>query len=81
MLSHLDELESYPKLYNRRKECIQLIETGEIIQCLVYILTSFRDELLDLPHQDSYSSKGDHGLPYVARYLRDESLNFSDVKY
>jgi len=85
MLASLDVLEEYPKLYTRKIQPILLTgesaESGQVKQAWTYLLSDFKDELLNLPHLDSYLSDGSHNLPYVARYVRDMSVDHRpDVK-
>ena len=49
---------------------INLLETKQTCEVWIYILHKFKPHMLELPFLTSYESKGDHGLPYVARYLR-----------
>jgi len=85
MLASLDILEEYPKLYTRRQEPILLTgdsnDSGLVKQAWTYFLSDFKPELLNLPHLDSYLSNGSHNKPYVARYVRDASVDHRpDVK-
>jgi len=86
MLANLDILEEYPKLYTRREEEIipinkadstDLISDGgpSVIKAWAYFLSDFQPVLLRQPFLDSYSSEGNHNLPYVARYVRDKSFD------
>jgi gamma-glutamylaminecyclotransferase len=89
MLTNLDILEEYPKLYTRREEEIKVIQEQPnglpslppVIFAWTYFLSDFRPELLQKPFLDSYSSEGPHNLPYVARYVRDKAFDHrSQVK-
>ncbi|KAG8236472.1 hypothetical protein J437_LFUL016972 [Ladona fulva] len=77
MLGKLDELEDHPTFYERQIEEIQKInsevspENFHSVNCWVYFLKNFRPELLNSPMLQCYQSKGDHGLPYLERYLRE----------
>ena len=78
MLSNLDILEEYPKLYTRRQERITVVgrdSTEREIEAWTYFLVQFRPEMLNLPQLDSYSSEGPHNMPYVARYIRDKTVD------
>ncbi len=76
MLSNLDILEEYPKLYTRREEEINLQDNnGKVVQAFTYFLTNFQPDLLERPFLPSYESEGPHGLPYVARYIRDKAYD------
>jgi len=77
MLSNLDILEEYPKLYTRRQEKIIIKDQNleRTIEAWTYFLIEFRSEMLSLPYLDDYSSTGPHNLPYFARYLRDEAID------
>ncbi|KAB7505203.1 putative gamma-glutamylcyclotransferase [Armadillidium nasatum] len=82
MLSKLDILEDHPKYYKRKVKEVILEESGEKCEVWIYLLHTFKDSMLNLPFLVSYESKGDHGLPYVMRYLREKpgSEYWSDVK-
>jgi gamma-glutamylaminecyclotransferase len=81
MLSKLDILEEYPKLYTRREEPIVISEensgseTERVIHAWTYFLFQFRPEMLELPQLDIYASEGPHCLPYVSRYVRDKAVD------
>lgn len=80
MLSNLDILEEYPKLYTRREEEITLVD-GTLVEAWAYFLTNFQPDLLERPFLESYESRGSHNLPYVARYIRDQAFDHrSQVK-
>ncbi|XP_075548101.1 gamma-glutamylaminecyclotransferase-like isoform X3 [Dermacentor variabilis] len=77
MLATLDDFESHPKYYVRSEEDIELLtrqlndeKTKKKLKAWIYFLKDYREELLQRPYLASYSSKGDHGLEYVPRYLR-----------
>jgi len=76
MLANLDILEEYPKIYTRRQESIIIndpnSESERTIEAWIYFLIKFRDEMLDLPYLDNYSTRGPHNLPYLCSY-RDPS--------
>lgn len=75
MLKNLDILEGHPKYYTRREE--EIVSTdGKNISCWVYFLNGFQPYLLDLQMFENYSSRGNHGLPYLERYLRDPNYNY-----
>lgn len=85
MRDSLDILEEYPKLYTRRVEPVLLTgdsdNSGQVKECVTYFLSDFKQELLSRPHLDLYLSNGTHNLPYVARYVRDMSVDHRpDVK-
>lgn len=77
MLATLDDFESHPKYYVRSEEDIELLtsqlndeKTKKKLKAWIYFLKDYREDLLQRPYLASYSSKGDHGLEYVPRYLR-----------
>ncbi len=83
MLTNLDILEEYPKLYTRREEPILVTadtpapgsENGQVVKMAwAYFLSDFRQELLKLPYIDNYHS-GMNNLEYVARYVRDKNID------
>ena len=45
-------------------------ESKNEVECWVYLLHKYKPHMVELPYLESYSAKGDHGLEYVARYLR-----------
>ncbi|XP_037574094.1 gamma-glutamylaminecyclotransferase isoform X1 [Dermacentor silvarum] len=90
MLAMLDDFESHPKYYVRSEEEIELLasksndeKTKKKIKAWIYFLKDYREELLQRPYLANYSSKGDHGLEYVPRYLRQaqdpKNLHTQDV--
>uniref|UniRef100_A0A023FRI4 Gamma-glutamylcyclotransferase family protein n=1 Tax=Amblyomma cajennense TaxID=34607 RepID=A0A023FRI4_AMBCJ len=76
MLSTLDDFECHPKYYVRTEEDVELSADQPDEKCKkqlkawIYFLKNYREELLQRPHIADYSSKGNHGLEYVPRYLR-----------
>uniref|UniRef100_G3MSE7 Gamma-glutamylcyclotransferase family protein n=2 Tax=Amblyomma TaxID=6942 RepID=G3MSE7_AMBMU len=76
MLSALDDFECHPKYYVRTEEDVELAadQLGEKckkqLRVWIYFLKNYREELLQRPYIADYSSKGQHGLEYVPRYLR-----------
>lgn len=76
MLEMLDDFECHPKYYLRTEEDIELTsksndeKTKKELKAWIYFLKDYREELLQRPYIANYSSKGDHGLEYVPRYLR-----------
>ncbi|XP_050067589.1 putative gamma-glutamylcyclotransferase CG2811 [Anopheles maculipalpis] len=63
MLSRLDVLEDYPKLYDRRSEMIRNEETNAIESCLIYLMRSFPKRLLEKPLLEEYRNSPEK--PYV----------------
>ncbi|XP_052901471.1 putative gamma-glutamylcyclotransferase CG2811 [Anopheles moucheti] len=63
MLSHLDVLEDYPKLYDRRPEVIRNEETNTDESCWTYLLRSFPKHLLEKPLLEEYRDSAEK--PYV----------------
>lgn len=78
MLSNLDILEGYPTFYTRRIESIMMRDAGDDLPrlCWTYFLQGHKPHLLELPFLKSYSSTGDHGLPYQERYRRDPHFDY-----
>ncbi|CAN7982770.1 unnamed protein product [Ixodes hexagonus] len=73
MLLFLDEFEGHPLYYVRTEEDVEAVDlAGNSIRqkAWIYFLKSYKEELLNKPYLQDYSSKGDHGLEYVERYLR-----------
>ncbi|KAK6181158.1 hypothetical protein SNE40_009081 [Patella caerulea] len=77
MLSHCDEFEGHPDLYERLETEITLVtnEKNEALPqpqnltCWCYFLKKYQPKLLELPYLESYKSLPE--LPYVQRYERD----------
>lgn len=73
MLHFLDDFEGHPQYYVRTEEEVEGVDLkgkGICQRAWIYFLKSYKQELLNRPHLEDYSSKGDHGLEYVERYLR-----------
>ena len=62
-------------------DIVQYAASGHV-SAWVYLLHSFKPAMLQLPTLESYSAAGDHGLPYLPRYLRDKPGHeyWTDVK-
>ena len=74
-LAALDQLENHPDFYVRRPEPIVCDGNSKTeMQCWTYFLPRFRPELLELATHACYDAHGEHGLKYVARYLRHQSI-------
>ncbi|KAK7013342.1 hypothetical protein SK128_018400 [Halocaridina rubra] len=65
MLASLDILEDHPKYYERKVRKALLQETGEEVECWIYLLHRYKPHMLELPFLTSYTAKGDHGLEYI----------------
>uniref|UniRef100_A0A6M2E4R1 Gamma-glutamylcyclotransferase family protein n=1 Tax=Amblyomma tuberculatum TaxID=48802 RepID=A0A6M2E4R1_9ACAR len=76
MLATLDDFECHPKYYVRTEEDVELSadqpdeKSKKQMKAWIYFLKNYREELLQRPYLAEYSSKGNHGLEYVPRYLR-----------
>lgn len=73
MLHFLDEFECHPRYYVRKEEEVDLVDhEGRTVRqrVWIYFLKNYRQELLSKTFLEEYSSKGNHGLEYVPRYLR-----------
>ncbi|OQR73300.1 gamma-glutamylaminecyclotransferase B isoform 1 [Tropilaelaps mercedesae] len=70
MLKLLDDFENHPTYYKRQAEDIEL-DDGSTLSAWAYFLVDFKEELLQKPLLENYSSSGAHGLVYTSRYLRD----------
>ncbi|ULT99234.1 hypothetical protein L3Y34_000521 [Caenorhabditis briggsae] len=66
-LEILDELEAYPTLYDRKEIEIKLSTDGSIRHAYIYLLRSWRADLLATSSVmlTTYSSLGPHGRVYV----------------
>lgn len=76
-LEQLDELEDHPNFYIREIKSIRL-KNDNVIDAWVYFLKTFKKELLQKTMYETYSNKGDHGLKYLERYLRNENYKYKD---
>ncbi|KRF97562.1 uncharacterized protein Dwil_GK20731, isoform B [Drosophila willistoni] len=75
MFGKLDELEEYPKYYDREQQQI-LTENNETLQCWLYLLRKFPDRLLDKPHLTSYNNSSEQ--PYNEKSVRDPKIVAKD---
>lgn len=66
-------LENHPTLYMRELQDV-VASDGRELKAWIYLLKTFKEEMLELELLSSYSSRGDHGKVYVSRYLRENSL-------
>ena len=90
MLGHLDELEDHPKWYTRTPtQCHLLpeqaglghgggVSSGSAVDCEVYFLFDFKDELLDLPPISNYDSNAVDQRPFVYKEEKDLSSHAMD---
>jgi len=66
-LAALDELEAHPQFYRRRLEDVRLQSTdNETISAWMYVLPTWKPELIDAPHLEDYRTLGEHSRPYVS---------------
>uniref|UniRef100_A0A182PYE0 Gamma-glutamylcyclotransferase family protein n=1 Tax=Anopheles epiroticus TaxID=199890 RepID=A0A182PYE0_9DIPT len=63
MLSRLDVLEDYPRLYDRRPEEITNEENSTVELCWFYLLRNFPQRLLEKPLLEEYRNSAEK--PYV----------------
>ena len=78
LMNFFDDKEGYPEWYDRRKVRIRLEDTTTttdnanaaetVIECWLYILTTFRREMRDLEKYENYDSGGSHGKRFVELY-------------
>ncbi|RWS22666.1 putative gamma-glutamylcyclotransferase-like isoform X1 [Leptotrombidium deliense] len=86
-LNFLDEFEKCPQYYDRLQIPVYQMNENEntcntTLNPWVYILSDFKESLLEHKMYESYDSRGSHGLRYVKR--EDQHENYSticDVKY
>lgn len=72
VLSDLDELEEHPNFYTREKYNVKCTNADSSdLNVWIYFIKRFKPELLNSTMLENYSSKGPHGLGYVARYERN----------
>lgn len=77
VLKNLDYLEDHPNYYVREQYDVQRVDAPDQAteKVWIYMIKSFKKELLNRPFFESYSNNGSHGLKYVERYLRDETTD------
>lgn len=80
MLSKMDELECHPSYYTRVQTLV-ILEDGSKLNPWIYFIMDYKPELLKLNTYDNYSSYGEHGLPYVERSERNQTIDGTDEKY
>ena len=80
MLSKMDELECHPTYYTRLETPV-ILEDSTQSNPWIYFLPNFKPELLELETIDDYSSYGAHGLPYVERSDRNQTIDGTQEKY
>ncbi|GMT17954.1 hypothetical protein PFISCL1PPCAC_9251, partial [Pristionchus fissidentatus] len=75
-LATLDALEAHPVLYERKLEEFIMEETGVKTEAWIYIIHKWKDDFLTTcsGHIASYSTAGDHGRPYLDRYVREKLM-------
>ena len=69
----MDELENHPHFYQRRQETVEVIENDneeKYLNCWMYFLPRFKQQVLELKSYENYDAYGSHGLRYVERYRR-----------
>lgn len=71
VLDHLDILEAYPGLYNRKVMKVDV--EGNICDCWTYMMSGFREELLGETFIDEYSSKK---IPWNRDYLKEKDGDY-----
>jgi len=64
-LEELDVLENHPTLYVRELQDV-VASNGTKHKAFIYLLKTFKEEMLELELLDSYSSRGSHGKIYVS---------------
>jgi gamma-glutamylaminecyclotransferase len=72
-LQELDVLENHPTLYERELQEVKSSD-GTLLKVWIYLLKTFKPEMLELEFYDCYESKGEHGKVYISRYLRESSV-------
>ena len=76
MLENLDVLEDHPNYYQRRPEKVTKSDDNCEIECWIYTLKKYKEEMLKLPMLSNYNSEDDHGRPYVPRCDREHLSNY-----
>lgn len=62
---------------------VLLQKSREEVDCWIYLLFKYKPHMMELPFLKAYSSSGNHGKSYCARYLRQgpEEEYWTDVKF
>lgn len=76
VLANLDVLEDHPKFYVREEIDFECLNGSGRVKAWIYFIKKFQAGLLNGDTFESYSSKGDHGLKYVERYLRGTDADY-----
>jgi len=74
MLEKLDILEDYPHLYDRQIQ--DIVTTDGVIQCWIYLLKNFPNQLFDKPFLEEYQNSTEK--PYIERSKRVSNIRTMD---
>ncbi|KAK5648443.1 hypothetical protein RI129_003335 [Pyrocoelia pectoralis] len=78
VLKDLDELEEHPNFYIREEHFVRCVSGTEIkIKVWIYFIKQFKQELLNLPMLENYTSRCDH--KYVPRYNRNPDYDHKQI--
>ena len=66
-----DILEAYPALYNRK--IMKVDVQGGTLDCWIYLMSDFREELLEEEYIEEYSSKT---VPWSTEYLNHKDGDY-----
>lgn len=76
VLKNLDILEDHPNYYIREPCQVRSLDENSSITAWIYFIKNFKPELLKKQMFESYSNNGNHGLKYVSRYLRNDTVDY-----
>lgn len=76
VLADLDILEDHPNYYIREQHQVQSLDDNSSITAWIYFIKNFKPELLKKQTFESYSNNDNHGLKYVSRYLRNDTIDY-----
>ncbi|CAG9764393.1 unnamed protein product [Ceutorhynchus assimilis] len=75
VLADLDLLEAHPDFYIRDEYDVVNLTNQTTEKVWIYMIKTFRKELLQQTFYESYSNFDSHGLKYVARYLKSDTCD------
>lgn len=75
VLANLDILEDHPNYYVREQRKVRSLDNNSSITAWIYFIKSFKPDLLKRQMFESYSNTDSHGLKYVPRYLRNDTVD------
>lgn len=77
MLANLDILEEHPDFYVRDLYPVTPLNgEKDDVHAWIYVIKKYKQQLLNVPFYEKYSSSGNHGRKYVERYLREDITDY-----